>query len=70
MLDNPSIEEKIQILYDRYNDRASVADAALDIEATRRKALLTGASVSGGIFVANEIARLTMRTRKFASIHL
>lgn len=58
------VDQKISVLYDKYKDFDFVATAQKEVEDIRRSALLTGALITGGIFIGNEAARLTMRSRK------
>ena len=62
-----SIDKKLSILFDKYRDRDFAANAQKEVEEIRRKALNLGAGTTAGIFVLNELARLSMRSRKFRS---
>lgn len=67
-----SVDQKLKVLYDRYQDRDFAANATKEVEQIRRKALYTGALISGVAFVGNEATRLTMRSRTnhFSLTHL
>jgi ribose 5-phosphate isomerase len=60
-----SIDKKLSILFDKYRDRDFAANAQKEVEQIRRKALTIGAGSTAAIFVVNELARLTMRSRKY-----
>jgi hypothetical protein len=51
-------------LFDRYGDQDFVANAAKEVEKIRRDADKFGAIITASAFGFNEIARLTLRTRK------
>lgn len=57
------VDRKLSILYDRYKDRDFVKTAQKEVEGVRRKAIYTGAAISGGAFFLNEVVRLTNRSR-------
>jgi len=59
-----SIDKKLSLLFDKYRDRDFVANAQKEVEDIRRKALKIGAGSTAAIFVLNELARLSMRSRK------
>ena len=59
-----SIDKKLSILFDKYRDRDLAANAQKEVEEIRRKALNLGAGTTAAIFVLNELARLSMRSRK------
>lgn len=67
MCSHSVMDQKLQVLYDKYNDFDFAASAQKEIEDIRRSALLKGAVISGAIFVANEAVRLTMRSRMLLS---
>ena len=58
-------DKKLSVIFDRYKDNEFAASAQKEVEDIRRKALTVGAVTSGGAFVLNELARLTMRSRKW-----
>jgi hypothetical protein len=62
------VDQKVQILYDRYKDFDFVNTAQKEVEDIRRKALFTGGLITGAVFVGNEAVRLTKRTRKITII--
>ena len=63
-----SIDKKLSILFDKYRDRDLAANAQKEVEEIRRKALNLGAGTTAAIFVLNEFARLSMRSRKLRSM--
>jgi len=63
-----SIDKKLSILFDKYRDRDLAANAQKEVEEIRRKALNLGAGTTAAIFVLNELARLSMRSRKLMSM--
>ena len=65
------VDKKIQIIYDNYRDNIYARNAQKEVQATRRNALYTGAGISTLAFVSNEVARLSMKSRKlFANLYL
>ena len=56
--------KKIQIVYDNYRDNLYAKNAQQEVEAMRTKASKVGAGITTAGFVANEIARVSMRSRK------
>ena len=65
MLSQSSIDKKLSLLFDKYRDRDFVANAQKEVEDIRRKALNVGAGSTAAIFVLNELARLSLRSRKY-----
>jgi hypothetical protein len=67
MLSNSSstIDKKLAILFDRYRDRDFANNAQKEVEEIRRRALNVGMATSAGAFILNEMARLSMRSRKY-----
>ena len=63
-----SIDKKLSILFDKYRDRDLAANAQKEVEEIRRKALNLGAGTTAAIFVLNELARLSRRSRKLRSM--
>lgn len=59
------MDKKVQVLYDNYRDNLYAKNAQQEIEGMRNKATNVGMSLTTGAFVANEFARLTMRSRKY-----
>lgn len=59
-----SADSKISRLYDNYSDSHYVATSQKEVEQWRRKASNVGFGVSVGVFAVNELARMSMRTRK------
>jgi ribose 5-phosphate isomerase len=60
-----SIDKKLSIIFDKYRDRDFAANAQKEVEDIRRKALHVGAGSTAAIFFVNELARLSMRSRKY-----
>lgn len=59
------VDKKIQIIYDNYRDNTYAKNASEEVEALRRKATYTGAGITASAFIANEVARLTLRSPLF-----
>ena len=59
-----SIDKKLSIIFDKYRDRDFAANAQKEVEVIRRRALQVGAGSTAAIFVLNELARLSLRSRK------
>ncbi len=59
-----SIDKKLSVLFDKYRDRDFAANAQKEVEEIRRRALNLGAGSTAAIFFLNELARLSMRSRK------
>ena len=59
-----AIDRKLSILYDKYRDRDFAANAQKEVEDIRKRALNVGFATTAGAFVLNEMARLSMRSRK------
>jgi hypothetical protein len=72
MLSNSSstIDKKLAILFDRYRDRDFANNAQKEVEEIRRRALNVGMATSAGAFILNEMARLSMRSRKYCECFL
>ena len=64
-MQNAVVDQKVQQLYERYRDQEHVATSQRDIEDIRNKASTMGLMTSIALFGLNEVARLTMRSRKF-----
>ena len=64
-MQNVVVDQKVQQLYERYRDQEQVATSQRDIEDIRNKASTMGLMTSIALFGLNEVARLTMRSRKF-----
>ena len=64
-MQNAVVDQKVQQLYERYRDQEQVATSQRDIEDIRNKASTMGLMTSIALFGLNEVARLTMRSRKF-----
>lgn len=58
------IDKKLSVIFDKYRDRDYAANAQKEVEAIRRRALTVGATTTGAAFVLNEVARLSLRSRK------
>ena len=58
-------DKKIAIIYDNYKDNLYAKNAQQEVVAIRTRATYMGAGISTAAFVANEVARLSMRSRKY-----
>ena len=58
------MDKKIELLYDNYRDYHYAHTAQQEVEEMRRAATYKGAAITAAAFIANETARLTMRSRK------
>jgi hypothetical protein len=52
------------VIFDNYRDSIYAKNAQQEVEDLRRKAVKLGAGISTVAFVGNEMARLSMRSRK------
>ncbi len=59
------VDKKIKVLYDHYRETPYVRDAQSEVEKIRNSATNWGIGITTGAFVANELARMSMRSRKF-----
>ena len=57
------VDQKLSTLFDRYKDRDFVVTAQKEVEGIRRKAIYTGAAITGSALFLNEVVRLTKRSR-------
>ena len=64
-MQNEVVDKKIQVIFDNYKDNFYAKNAQQEVEDLRRKAVKLGAGISTAAFVGNEMARLTMRSRKY-----
>lgn len=64
-----SIDGKIMTLWELYADNQQVATSLRDVEQMRNGATNLGIAASIAAFGLNEVARLTLRTRKFIASH-
>ena len=64
-MQNEVVDKKIQVIFDNYKDNIYAKNAQQEVEELRRKAVKLGGGISAVAFVGNEVARLTMRSRKF-----
>jgi len=63
-----TLDSKLKTLYDNYYDCENAATATKDVEALRKQADFIGLLVTIGAFSLNEVARLTLRSRKFVCL--
>ena len=63
-MQDPVVDKKIQVLYDNYRDNLYAKNAQQEVEALRRKASYAGAGITATAFIGNELARLSLRSRK------
>ena len=64
-MQDPLVDKKIEVLYDNYRDNLYAKNAQQEVEAMRRKATYTGASITAAAFISNEVARLSLRSPLF-----
>lgn len=64
------VDQKLSVLFDKYQDREFVANSQKEVEDIRKKALYVGGATTTAGFVLNEVTRLTMRSRKFQHFNL
>ena len=64
-MQNPTVDKKIQILYDNYKENTYAKNAQQEVESYRNQAFTLGAGISTAAFVGNEFVRLTHRSGKF-----
>lgn len=62
--ENASIDGKIMQLWELYADNQQVATSLRDVEQLRNRATNLGIAASIAAFGMNEVARLTLRSRK------
>ena len=60
-----SLDGKIMTLWELYADNQQVATSLRDVETMRNEATNLSIAASIAAFGLNEVARLTLRTRKF-----
>lgn len=60
--------QRLQTLYEKYHDQEFAANATKEVEQMRQNAFNSGVFVTAFAFGANELARMTLRTRKHALI--
>lgn len=61
-----SIDSKVMTLWKLYADNNMVATSLRDVEGLRTSSQNLGLAVSVAAFGLNEVARLTLRSRKFS----
>ena len=59
------VDKKIRILFDNYRENHYAREAQKEVEQIRTSANKWGMGISTGAFVANELARVSMRSRKY-----
>ena len=59
------VDQKALLLYEKYGDNEYVATTLREMEELRNKATNYGIMTSVAAFGLNEVARLTLRSRKF-----
>ena len=59
------VDKKIRILFDNYKDTHYAREAQKEVDQIRTSANKWGMGISTGAFVANELARVSMRSRKY-----
>ena len=63
-MQNAVVDKKAQLLFEQYWDSEYVCNSQRDIEQFRNRASMFGLATSVAAFGLNEVARLTMRSRK------
>lgn len=63
-MQNAEIDSKLAILTEQYADQGFARRAAREVEEIRRHAFNVGLFLSAAAFSLNEVARLTLRSRK------
>ena len=66
-MQNSVVDQKAKILFDKYYDSEFVCTTQREVEDIRNRATTIGIFTSFAAFGLNEVARLTMRSRKFKS---
>lgn len=56
--------QKLQTLFEKYQDQEFAANATKEVEEIRNRATNQGIALTALIFGGNELARMTLRTRK------
>lgn len=64
-MQNSVVDKKAQLLFEKYYDNELVCTTQKEIEQIRNRATTIGIFTSIAAFSLNEVARLTMRSRKF-----
>lgn len=64
---NAAIDEKVMTLWKNYSDNHEVSTSLRDVESLRSSADNLGLAVTLASFGLNEVARLTLRSRKWHS---
>lgn len=59
-----TVDQKIQTLYSLYKDSSNVVTVQNDVESIRKHANQLGLAATIAVFGLNEVARLTLRSRK------
>jgi len=70
MTSTTGVDDKIKTLYDLYYDNSYASNTSADVSNLRRNADNFGLLVSISAFSLNEVARLTLRSRKYNHTHL
>lgn len=65
MTSTSALEDKIKTLYELYYDNSFAANTSSDVSNLRRSADNFGLLISISAFSMNEVARLTLRSRKY-----
>jgi len=66
LLQDSTIDQKVLTLWELYSDNYQVSTSLRDVESMRTSAQNLGIMTSIAAFGLNEVARLTLRSRKFA----
>jgi hypothetical protein len=62
---NQVVNEKVQTIQALYDDKEFASSTMREVEEIRRTANNIGFLGSAGLFAANELSRLTLRSRKY-----
>ena len=65
LMQDSSIDDKVMTLWKLYSDNHHVSTSLRDVESMRSSATNLGLMASAAAFGLNEVARLTMRSRKY-----
>ena len=63
--DSSTLDSKVMTLWQLYADNQQVATSLRDVESMRSSAINLGIAASIAAFGLNEVARLTLRSRKY-----
>ena len=64
------VNRKLSLIYDNYQEKSYAREAQKDVEGLRNKASNLGLGITLGAFVLNEVARMSLRSRKYFVHHI